>query len=116
MQLVKLGSYVPPSPTKYSLEVSDIDSEDTGRGETGYMARERVRAGVYKLSLGFTNITSDQVLAIKNAISPAEVTVELFDGSTVTAQMYSGNRILDLKSVDEQSNCFWDMSFSLTEF
>ena len=68
MQLVKLGSYVPPSPTKYSLEVSHIHSKDTGRGETGYMSRERVRAGVYKLTLGFTNITSDQVLAINNAI------------------------------------------------
>ena len=42
MQLVKLGSHVPPTPTKYSLEISDIDSEDTGRGETGYMSRERV--------------------------------------------------------------------------
>ena len=116
MQLVKLGSYVPPSPTKYSLEVSDIDSEDTGRGETGYMARERVRAGIYKLSLTFTNITSDEVLAIKKAIAPEEISVELFDGELIQAQMYSGNRTLDLKSVDEQSNCFWDMSFSLTEF
>lgn len=116
MQLVKLGSYYPPTPTKYSLEISDIDSEDTGRGETGYMSRERVRAGIYKLALGFTNITSDDVLAIKEAISGEEITVELFDGSTVSAQMYSGNRKLELKSVDDNSNCFWDMSFNLTEF
>ena len=116
MQLVKLGSYSPPTPTKYSLEISDIDSEDTGRGETGYMSRERVRAGIYKLALGFTNITSDDVLAIKEAISGDEITVELFDGSTVSAQMYSGNRTLELKSVDDNSNCFWDMSFNLTEF
>lgn len=116
MQLVKLGSYYPPTPTKYSLEISDIDSEDTGRGETGYMSRERVRASIYKLALGFTNITSDDVLAIKEAISGEEITVELFDGSTVSAQMYSGNRKLELKSVDDNSNCFWDMSFNLTEF
>ena len=116
MQLVKLGSYYPPTPTKYSLEISDIDSEDTGRGETGYMSRERVRAGIYKLALGFTNITSDDVLSIKEAISGEEITVELFDGSTVSAQMYSGNRTLELKSVDDNSNCFWDMSFNLTEF
>lgn len=116
MQLVKLGTYVPPTPTKFSLDIQDIDSEDTGRGETGYMSRERVRESVYKLSLAFTNITSDQVLRIKNAISPDEITVQLFDGSTVTKQMYSGNRTLDLKSVDDESNCFWDMAFSLTEF
>lgn len=115
MDLVKFGGYKPPSPTKYSLEIMDIDSEDTGRGETGYMSRERIRAGMYKLSLGFTNITSDDVLAIKEAISPEEVTVELFDGDIVTAQMFVGNRTLDMKSIDDDSNVFWDMSFNLTE-
>ena len=116
MQLVKFGAYVPPTPTEYSLEISDIDSEDTGRGETGYMSRERVREGIYKLSLAFTNITSSEVLAIKNAISAEEISVELFDGSVETATMYSGNRTLKLKSIDDNSQCFWDMSFSLTEY
>lgn len=116
MQLVKFGSYAPPAPTKYSLDIQDIDSEETGRGETGYMSRERVREGVYKLSLGFTNITSADVLAIKRAISPEEINVELFDGETVSAKMYAGNRTLDLKSIDDQANCSWDMSFSLTEY
>ena len=116
MQLVKFGSYVPPAPTKYSLDISDIDSEDTGRGETGYMSRERVRAGVYKLALAFTNISSEEVLAIKNAIATEEIDVELFDGSTVSVKMYSGNRTLELKSIDDESNCSWDMSFNLTEF
>ena len=116
MQLVKFGSYTPPSPTKYSLDIQDIDSADTGRGETGHMTRERVRAGIYKLSLTFTNITSDEVLAIKKAIAPEEISVELFDGELIQAQMYAGNRTLELKSVDNDSNCFWDMSFSVTEF
>lgn len=117
MELVKLGEfYTPPSPTEYSLEVQDIDSPDSGRGESGYMVRERVREGIYKLSLSFTNLSSDDVLAIKQAISPESIRVTLFDGDPVTKQMYVGNRTLKLKSVDEQSNCFWDMSFSLTEF
>lgn len=116
MNLVKLGGYSPPAPTEYSLDIQDIDSADSGRGETGYMSRERVREGIYKLSLGFTNISSDDVLAIKQAISPSEISVELFDGEMVNAQMYSGNRTLKLKSIDDNSNCFWDMSFSLTEF
>lgn len=116
MELVKFGSYVPPTPTQYDLNIADIDSEDSGRGETGYMSRERVREGMYKLSLAFTNITSSEVLEIKNAISPAEFSVTLFDGSHVTVQMMSGDRTLKLKSIDEESNCFWDMSFNLIEF
>ena len=116
MELVSFGGYTPPTPTKYSLDIQDIDSEDTGRGETGYMTRERVREGIYKLSLGFTNITSDDVLQIKDAISPATIKVILFDGDNVNADMYVGNRSLVLKSVDDVGNCYWDMSFSLTEY
>lgn len=116
MELVSFGNYTPPTPTKYSLEMQDIDSEDTGRGETGYMTRERVREGIYKLSLGFTNITSDDVLLMKEALSPASISVVLFDGDTVNADMYVGNRSLVLKSVDDNGNCYWDMSFSLTEY
>lgn len=116
MELVSFGNYTPPSPTKYELELQDIDSEDTGRGETGYMVRERVREGIYKLSLEFKNITSDDVLLIKEAIAPASINVTLFDGSDVSVNMYSGNRKLVLKSIDDLGNCFWDMSFNLTQF
>ena len=116
MNIIKFGSYIPPTPTKYSLDIQDIDSADTGRGETGYMARERVREGVYKVSLTFTNISSDDVLSLKQALSPEAIQVTLFDGAEVTVSMYSGNRTLTLKSVDDNANCFWDMSFNLTEF
>ena len=116
MELVSFGTYTPPSPTKYSLDIQDIDSEDSGRGETGYMVRERVREGIYKLSLAFTNITSDDVLNIKEAISPALIRVVLFDGDNVSANMYVGNRSLVLKSVDDEGICYWDMSFNLTEY
>ena len=116
MDLVTLNGYTPPAPTEYSLDIQDIDSSDTGRGETGYMVRERVREGIYKLSLAFTNITSNQVLSIKEAISPESFPVTLFDGEDVTVTMYAGNRALVLKSIDDESNCFWDMSFSLTQY
>ena len=116
MELVTFGRYTPPTPTKFSLDIQDIDSEDSGRGETGYMVRERVREGIYKLSLAFTNITSDDVLNIKEAISPALIKVMLFDGNYVNVDMYVGNRSLALKSVDDEGNCYWDMSFNLTEY
>ena len=115
MELIKFGTYTPPAPTSYDVDIQDIDSEDTGRGETGFMTRERVRADVYKINVGFTNITSDDVLEIKQAISSSEINVTFFDGEVLEKNMYSGNRKLTLKSIDSESNCFWDMSFSLTE-
>lgn len=116
MRLIKFGEYVPPAPTSYDLEVSDIDGPETGRGETGVMDRERVRAGVYKINVEFQNITSLEVLRIKESVAPEKITVEFFDGNTVSAQMYVGNRKVTLKSIDDESNCFWDVSFSLTEY
>ena len=116
MDLVVFGYYTPPAPTQYTLDIQDIDSEATGRSETGYMNRERVRAGIYKLALEFTNITSEDVLRIKEAIEPESFPVTLFDGQSVTVTMYAGNRTLKLKSIDSESNCFWDLSFSLTEY
>ena len=44
------------------------------------------------------------------------LTVTLFDGSDVKVQMYVGNRKIDLKSIDDDMNCFWDMSFNLTQY
>ena len=115
MTLIKFGNYVPPTPTEYSVDMQDIDSADTGRGETGYMNRERVRANLYKVKVKFNNITSDDVLAIKSAISSAQFSVSFFDGETITATMYAGDRSLVLKSVDDTAKCYWDMSFNLTE-
>lgn len=116
MELVSFGNYSPPAPTEYSLDIQDIDSEDTGRGETGYMTRERVREGIYKLSLSFTNISSEDVTSLKEALSPETIQVTLFDGSDVTIPMYAGNRTLKLKSIDDEMNCFWDMKFNLTQY
>lgn len=117
MKLISFGDYQPGvNPTEYSVTLQDIDSSDTGRGETGVMSRERVRAGIYKVTVTFKNISSDEVLNIKQAISPASVSVTLFDGDYVEADMFAGDRTLTLNSIDDNANCLWDMSFSMTEF
>ena len=116
MVLIKFGSYTPPTPTKYEIDCEDIDGSSTGRGETGKMERERVREGVYKISLEFTNITSTDLLNIKNAIKQEKISVQFFEGNMVSAEMYSGSRKISLKSIDGESNAFWNMSFNLTEF
>ena len=52
MNLIKIGAFTPVCPSKYSVELSDMDGENSNRSETGYMNRDRVRAGIYKLKLG----------------------------------------------------------------
>ena len=38
MQLIKFGNYMPPTPTKYSLTLQDIDSDDTLNQNTAAIA------------------------------------------------------------------------------
>ena len=39
-----------PDTDSYKIERNDIDSSQTGRLDNGYMFRERIRTGVYKVS------------------------------------------------------------------
>lgn len=51
MALLKINGTELPAPTTYSVQYSDIDSSDTGRAENGVMLRNRIRAGVAKISV-----------------------------------------------------------------
>lgn len=115
MNLIKFDSYTPPTPTEYNISIQDIDSSDTGRGETGKMSRERVRSNVFKIDIGWKNLSSDDVIKIKQAIKNQSFNVSFFYGGNETAEMYAGDRSLSLKYVDDKGNYFWDFSFSLIE-
>ena len=93
MTLVKFGEDTPPTPTKYEVEIQDIDGEGTGRGETGYMDRERVRAGVYKLSLEFSSDIIYDIDLIKNSVDSNSSKWEDFFGHKigVTEKQVFGN-------------------------
>lgn len=115
MDLIKIGAFTPACPSKYSVELSDMDGENSNRSETGYMNRDRVRAGIYKLKLGWTNLTTKETNALLNAVSPESVTITFFFGGNVSAEMYVGNRTIDMKSNNDDGNCYWDVSFNMTE-
>lgn len=115
MNLIKIGAFTPVWPTQYGVELSDMDGENSNRSEAGFMNRDRVRAGIFKLKLGWTNLKTGEVDALLNAVSPESVTVTFYFGENVVAEMYAGNRTIDLKSVNDDGNCYWDVSFNMTE-
>lgn len=51
LTLLKIGSFVVPKITILSLTLSDLDSENTGNSESGYMFRDVVRKDVASLAL-----------------------------------------------------------------
>lgn len=115
MNLIKFGAFVPASPSEYGVELFDLDGENSGRSETGYANRDRVRAGIFKIKLGWTNLTSQDLEMLLRAVEPDVVAVTFFFGRMISTDMYAGNRTISLKSQNEDGNTYWDVSFNMTE-
>jgi hypothetical protein len=122
MAMINIGGVDMPNPTSYSGDLSDLDSDNTGRAsETGYMTRDRVRAGIYKLKLTW-RVPRSQLKTIADAISPESFSVSFFDPTTAgntTATMYAGSPSWNLLSYLDESTpgeSWWELSVNLIEF
>jgi len=82
-----------PTPTKATIDEYDLDSQSTGRPESGFLNRERVRTNVMRIGLEFHNLTPEQARILRTAIAPAQVTITVrrFYGDE-TRMMYAGDR------------------------
>lgn len=117
MVLVKLGGVEMPAPTKYNVKRSDMDASGSGRTETGVMKRNRVRAKVPKLELGWTNLTTAEMQTVLAQTAPDAIRVEYyFGGQLLTEQMYAGDESLTLKALLDDDSARWDVSFNLITF
>ena len=115
MEIIYIEGIKMPSPTKYSVKLADIDSANSGRGDTGYLTRERLRANVASIDIGWEFLTTEELNTIQTNIANAEFTVKFFiGGGYKEAQMYAGDRSVDLVAyIDGEER--WNISFQLTE-
>jgi hypothetical protein len=123
MALISIGGAALPEPSSYAVSNSDMDSENTTRNAKGVLVRDRVRAKIYKIEVGWEGLTPARLKAITDAVAPAKVSVAFFDPTTgtasVTKQMYAGDRSARLNthlSEPQRGKSRWDLSFSLVEF
>ena len=123
MAMISIGGTALPSPTSYSVSLSDLDSENTTRNAQGVLIRDRVRAKVYKIDIGWEFLSPAQLQTITNAAAGVKLSVSFFDPTTgtanVTKTMYVGDRQAGLKShMDENNRAVsgWDLSFALIEY
>ena len=114
MALLKINGTELPAPTAYSVQYSDIDSADTGRAENGKMTRNRIRAGVVKISVSWSKLTQAETDIVLDAVRSENVSVEYYGGSEAK-EMYAGDRTLQLVCLDSGGARF-DVSYNLIEF
>ena len=113
MALLKINGTELPAPTAYSVQYSDIDSSDTGRAENGVMLRNRIRAGVVKISVSWSKLNQTETDLVLDAIRGESFSVEYYGGGTPT--MYAGDRTLQLVCLGKDGARF-DVSCNLIEF
>lgn len=121
MGLLNINNVDMPKPTSYQVGVQDLDSAETVRSESGILHRDRIRAGVRKISVSWTVKAAD-ISKILKAVQNESCTVKFFDpqeNSIKTATMYAGDRVPTLSvqtNENDTNNTWWDLSFDLVEF
>ena len=117
--LIYIGGTLMPPPKTYNVSLQDLDSEDSGRSETGKLYRNRVRADVYKIQATW-RVNCTDLKKIVDAISGASFSVRFFDPNTArikTCTMYAGDRssAMVLNS-DTAAETKWDFSVNFIEY
>jgi hypothetical protein len=117
MALISIDGVDLPAPSTIKMPQSDLDSADTNRNEEGYLQRDRIRQGVYKLELEWKGITNAQLATILETIKPASVEVTFpTPVGRVTKTMYAGNRNIEIARYKNDNDIRWNLSFNLTEY
>ena len=123
MPLLKIGGVDMPTPSTYKIGRFDLDSTDTRRTEDGVLHRDRVRGGVYKITVGWDALSPTQLKTVTSALAPEAFTVVFFDATTYTENktvtMYAGDRESEIvRKMDENNKAvsYWSFNTTLTEF
>lgn len=115
--LISINGEAMPTPAEggYSVTLSDLDSENTSRSETGVLHRERVRTGVCKISANwYVDRTELERLVIST--KPDKLTVRYyFGGEYKTATMYAGDKTIALDKIYDGGS-YWNFTCSFTEY
>lgn len=117
---LKINGVAMPTPRVYSIQRSDLDSENTTRNEAGFLQRERVRSNAYRVSYEW-RIQEADLQKLNSYLSNEEFTAEIYDGTTggyLTITAYaSADRVstLVLPENDPRDN-WWDFKCDIIEY
>lgn len=115
--IYKINNIDVPSNSKLEVSMSDLDNKDgTGRTESGYAFRDRLRIGVRHLSVEYTMLTDAEIQKVLNAIDAEFFPVEYKDPQhgKITKTFYVGDRVAPLE-VFIDGVAGWNLKFELVE-
>lgn len=110
-----------PEPAELTVDVQDVDYE-SGRNQTGYMFRDRVRGGANsprKIEVKFPPLTMEEVSTVLQAVSGASMYLTYPDpyaGHFRTANVYVGDRKAPLYWRKGSDYLWKDVAFNFVEY
>ena len=122
MATLKIGSYNCPEPVEIAVKLADLDSSQTGRNQSGYMFRDRIRGGATAartVAVTMPPLTNAQMSALLTALGPASFKVKYPDpytGATREGTFYVGDRTAPVHSISGGTPLWGGFSFELIEF
>lgn len=118
MSMISINGVGLPPPTSLRVGNQDLDSPDSTRNERGYLQRDRIRQGMYRLELEFNIKTASEIAQIESTIVGASLQVSFPDaGGVKTKTMYVGDRNKELVlNNPNPSKARWNLSFNLVEY
>lgn len=93
------GVALPKEVSKFKWKKSDVSAKNAGRTQDVIMHKNRV-GEKRTLSLGWTNVTKQQITTILQAFEPEYVNVTYWDplaGKDITKKFYTGDMEADVK-------------------
>lgn len=116
---ITIDNYTVPTPISYEVQRADLDSDETNRSESGYLHRNRIREGVYKV-IATWRIPVSQLENLTAALAPASFSARFFDLTTCTYHtclMYAGDRSASVAlGSSEAGEILVDFSCNLIEY
>lgn len=91
--VIRVDNVTLPTPVSYTVTRNDLDGPDTERSEAGYLNRDRLRAGMYTISVSW-ELPESELSRLTSALMPEKILVEFFDLTTCqskTAYMYAAS-------------------------
>lgn len=118
---LKINGVAMPTPRAYSIQRSDLDSQNTTRSEAGKLQRDRIRDNTYKVMCEW-RVRERDLQKLNSALSPEEFTAQIYDGTTgkyltISHAYASADRVstLVLPENDPSQN-WWDFKCDIIEY
>lgn len=108
------------TPSKFTVTLNDLDSEETGRSLDGNLHRDVIGQNFRTIDLEWATMTRDELQTLLKNVSHKTFTVAYYDpiqDATITKTMYAGNRKVDMYNyiIDNGQPLWTNISVSLIQ-